>query len=707
LQDSGIRPAAVIESLILALEKPVLTIDTRDCNDLGTLKSREWLITNEIGGYASSTVSGINTRRYHGLLVAATQPPVGRIVMLSKLEEVLIVDGVRIDLATNLYRDDVVHPEGYRKLHQFRLDPFPTYTYSDDRFILEKCIYMPHGENTVVVEYLLIKHADVQNIRLEISPLIAFRDFHAMTHENSVLDGSIVQTPGCAKVKPYSELSALYLSHNAEEVVQTGCWYRNFEFEEERLRGLDHHEDLFNPLTLRASMNERSGVVLIASTEPRPIELAAEYRRAEIRLNDLRYHNNRSRNGSSDLIPKLEAAAEQFLVAREPFETVIAGYHWFSDWGRDTMIALPGLLLSTDRPEAAKEILLEFLRYLDGGMLPNRFPDRGETPEYNTVDATLWFIETIWQYLNYCADSKWRQEALQLIREQFYPALKSILDAHLSGTRYHIQVDSEGFLWAGDSNTQLTWMDAKVGDVAITPRAGRPVEIQALWYNALRIVEELGREFGDSVSSDYFAGRANRLLENFERVFWNSDEQCLYDVVGASGPDPAIRPNQVIAVSLRHCLVSEEKARLVLKSAERHLLTPFGLRTLSPADPNYRSRCEGDVWNRDSAYHQGTVWPWLAGPFFSAKIRFADDISQTLAEAQSWLDRLSSHLEDACLGQVSEIFDAEEPHTPRGCVAQAWSVAELLRLAKLVRKRSRMIGASIRSEAFDQTLVSV
>ena len=391
------------------------------------------------------------------------------------------------------------------------------------------------------------------------------------------------------------------------------------------------------------------------------------------------------------MIRTLQAAAEHFIVARPPFKTVIAGYHWFGDWGRDTMIALPGLLLSTDQPETAKQILLQFLKYIHGGMLPNRFPDQGETPEYNTVDATLWFVDAMWQYLNYRQDNEWRTEALDLIRDQFYPALKSIINHHLAGTRYGIHADQEGFLWAGDNSTQLTWMDAKVGEIAITPRAGRPVEIQALWYNALRTVEELGRELQDSFG-DYCAGVANRLQANCERVFWNEEAQCLYDVVGESGPDASMRPNQVIAVSLPHNLLDSEKTLAVLKAAERDLLTPYGLRTLAPLDPRYRSRYEGDVWSRDSTYHQGTVWPWLAGPFFTAKIKYSVDRSQAFAEAQAWLDRFSVHFEEAGLGQISEIFDADEPHNPRGCIAQAWSVAELLRLARLVSQAPSELG---------------
>jgi predicted glycogen debranching enzyme len=657
-----------------------LNIHQLDCNDLASAVQKEWLITNGIGGYASSTVSGANTRRYHGLLVAATHPPVGRLVMLSKLEEALVVDGERFELATNVYGDDVIHPHGYRNLRRFRLDPFPVYTYANDRFVLEKSVLMPRGQNTVVVEYVLTAQPGVTDIQLEISPLIAFRDYHATTHRNPVLDPAVVRSDGLVEVKPYRDLPSLYLAHDAAEVSVTGYWYNNLEYAEERARGLDHHEDLFSPLTFRVGMNSGSRFVLIASTELQSTDRVNEYREAEIRRHELAVSRSSS---SSELIRRLKTAAEHFIVARPPFKTVVAGYHWFGDWGRDTMIALPGLLLSTDQPETAKEILLQFLKYIHKGMLPNRFPDQGETPEYNTVDATLWFVDAIWQYLNYREDGEWRKEALDLIRNQFYPALKSIINHHLAGTRYGIHADNEGFLWAGDNTTQLTWMDAKVGDMAFTPRAGRPVEIQALWYNALRTVEELGREFQDSFA-EYCAGVASRLQANFERVFWNEEAQCLYDVVGESGSDGSLRPNQVIAVSLRHNLLGREKTLAVLKAAERDLLTPYGLRTLAPFDPRYRSRYEGDVWSRDSAYHQGTVWPWLAGPFFTAKIQYSVDRSRAVAETQAWLDRFGGHLENAGLGQISEIFDGDEPHNPRGCIAQAWSVAELLRLARLV-----------------------
>jgi len=356
------------------------------------------------------------------------------------------------------------------------------------------------------------------------------------------------------------------------------------------------------------------------------------------------------------------------------------------------MIALPGLLLSTNQPETAKEILLEFLKYVDGGMLPNRFPDQGETPEYNTVDATLWFFEAIWQYLNYYKDCELKETAWHLIEWTFYPVLKNIADLHISGTRYGIHADQEGFLWAGAGSTQLTWMDAKVGDIAITSRTGRPVEIQALWYNALKILEEFGREFNDNATADRYAQIAATLKERFDAVFWNEEKRCLFDVVGDCSTDASVRPNQVIAISLRHSLIESEKARAVLAVAERDLLTPYGLRTLSPSDVGYRGRYEGDVWSRDSSYHQGTVWPWLIGPYFAAKLKYSQDSTAVIEDAKAWLQRFSVHFSEAGLGQVSEIFDGDAPHRACGCIAQAWSVSELLRLAKLVEQGSPTAG---------------
>ncbi len=664
----------------------MIEFDESLCKDLAAAKNKEWLVSNGIGGYSSCTVAGLNTRRYHGLLVAATKPPVGRFVLLSQLEDVLVVDGNRFDLSTNLYMGNVVHPTGHLNLSKFSLDAFPVYTYSHDDWQILKSVWMVNGENTTVIEYVFKSDTTHQNISLEVRPLIAFRDYHGTTHENDALDRLVVQTPEGVQLHPYNGLPKLFLAHDPAVVQIDGYWYKNLEYEEERARGLEHTEDLFSPLVFKADLTREKRFSLIASTEPRSITKVIDYKQSEFRRSALEHYRYRTEFGRSDLIPMLYRAAEQFIVTRPPHKTVLAGYHWFSDWGRDAMIALPGLLLETDRPDLAKEILLQYVAHIDGGMLPNRFPDSGETPEYNTVDATLWFFEAIRQYLVYKKDPEWREKATQFIREHLYAPLKGIIGAHLSGTRFGIHVDQDGFLWAGDSSTQLTWMDGRVGDVAITPRAGRPVEIQALWYNALRTMDDFGRLLGDNIAAETYAKLALKLKTNFEIVFWNDEGEYLYDVADRSQLDGSMRPNQIFAISLHHSLLTAERARKVLDVVQCELLTPYGLRTLSAKDERYRGRYEGDVWSRDSAYHQGTVWPWLAGPFFSAKLRTSDAPQETICEIEHWLEHLTGHLRDAGLGQISEIFDGDFPHIPRGCIAQAWSVAEILRLAKLVTK---------------------
>ncbi len=368
----------------------------------------------------------------------------------------------------------------------------------------------------------------------------------------------------------------------------------------------------------------------------------------------------------------LAAAADQYIVSRGDQKTVIAGYHWFSDWGRDTMIALPGLTLPTGKPEVARSILRTFAMHVDQGMLPNRFPDAGQTPEYNTVDATLWFLEAARAYLAYTGD-------LAFVRKLLYPVFADIIAWHVRGTRYGIKVDSSGLLSSGEAGVQLTWMDAKVGDWVVTPRRGKPVEIQALWYNALRIMEDLARKFGDEVAQKRYRSMATVASWSFNRLFWNVNTGCLYDVVNGAPPDPAIRPNQIFAVSLTHSMLSAERAKSVVEKVQEHLLTPYGLRSLAPTDPQYRGRYTGGPVERDGAYHQGTVWPWLLGPFVTAYVKVNGGTDVARRQASEWLASLKDHLADGGLGHISEIFDGDAPQRPCGCIAQAWSVAEILR----------------------------
>ena len=641
-------------------------------SDLECALRREWLETNGLGGFSSSTIVGLNTRRYHGLLVAATKPPVGRLVLLSKLEETLLIDGRRFDLSANRY-PGVIHPQGFHYLKQFHLDPFPVFTYEVEGIEMVKSVFMIHGENSAVIHYALRKNNRPEvpkNLRLEIRPLIAFRDYHGTTHENGVIDPAVQESSGLASVTPYHGLPSLHLAHNAIELQKTGDWYRNIEYDAERERGLDCSEDLFNPFALCFDLRMRRQASIIASTERRDVAQAVEYRRAEITRRRKALVASPIEDGFAQ---SLAAASDQYLVSRGEDKTVIAGYHWFGDWGRDTMIALPGLTLPTGKYEVARSILRTFAKHVDQGMLPNRFPDADEMPEYNTVDASLWFFEAARAYLAYTSD-------LEFVHYELYPRFAEIISWHARGTRYGIKVDPSGLLASGEVGVQLTWMDAKVGDWVVTPRRGKPVEIQALWYNALCIMEDLASSFGDEAARKRYRHMATVAHWSFNRLFWNEDLGCLYDVVNGGPPDSSIRPNQIFAVSLPHSMLSPDRARRVVEKVEEHLLTPFGLRSLAPSDPQYHGCYTGGPPDRDGAYHRGTVWSWLLGPFITAYIKVNGKSEEARRQAQAWLCPLESHLAEAGLGHISEIFEGDAPHRPCGCIAQAWSVAEILRV---------------------------
>ncbi|MGI9167162.1 MAG: amylo-alpha-1,6-glucosidase [Pyrinomonadaceae bacterium] len=634
--------------------------------------SREWLETNGLGGFSSSSITGLNTRRYHGLLTAATKPPVGRIVMLSKLEETLNIDGRRYELSANHY-PGAIYPQGFLYQTNFRLDPFPIFTYEVEGLRIEKSVFMIQGHNATVVNYELAAKDASQypdEIKLEIRPLIAFRDYHSTTHENGTLNRKVETENGITSVHPYADLPILYFAYDDAQLEASGDWYRNFEYEVERERGLDFTEDLFSPFAMTFDLYRHRRARIIASTERFDIRMAEGIRQTET---SRRKAVAPASPKANNLLRSLFSAADQFIVARGEQKTVIAGYHWFSDWGRDTMIALPGLTLVTGRAEMARSILSEFARHVDQGMLPNRFPDAGETPEYNTVDATLWFFEAVRSLLRYTND-------YEFVRAKLYEVLQDVIAWHVRGTRFNIHVDHDGLLVSGEPGVQLTWMDAKVGDWVVTPRHGKPVEIQALWYNALRVMEHLASKFGEKDKEQEWANLAERAQKSFDALFWNEESGCLHDVVNGDHRDGSIRPNQVIAISLAHSMVSKAQAKSILRVVESELLTPCGLRTLSPKDPQYRGCYEGNPLNRDGAYHQGTVWPWLMGPYITAYVKtFGASAGRKVAAG--WLNNFQQHLEEACLGQVSEIFDADPPHSPRGCAAQAWSVAELLRAA--------------------------
>jgi len=646
----------------------VIRFDKTICGNLDAALSREWLETNGLGGFACGTVAGANTRRYHGLLTAALSPPGGRMLLLSKIEETLVLNGQRIDLSTNEY-EGAIHPRGYSCLSTFWINPFPTFTFEVEGVRIEKSVLMVHGSNTTQVEYKLLDCPAGVQPQLELRPLIAFRDYHSTTHENDALNSAVVLAHNLASVQPYSGLPSLHFAHNAQTVQKEGYWYRNFLYRVERDRGLDFREDLFNPLLFRWTLSKTQNAVVIASTETCDVRTAGKIRKQELKRRDALAA---SAPGKDPLVRALAVSADQYLARRGEDWTVIAGYPWFTDWGRDTMISLPGLTLFSGKAEIARSILRNFARHTDMGMLPNRFVDSGETPEFNTVDATLWFFEAARAYAAVSGD-------YDFLRDELYPILTKIIDFHVKGTRYNIKMAENGLLNAGAPGAQLTWMDAKVGDWVVTPRIGKPVEIQALWYNALRIMEDLAKRFGHEQHRKRYSNMACFVGWTFNRLFWNKDCGCLYDVVNGGPPDPSVRPNQIFAVSLHHSMLARERARAVVATVQRELLTPVGLRTLSRSDSRYRPTYEGNQLSRDSAYHQGTVWPWLIGPFITAYIRVNDGSRQARDYGRQLLHGLEEHLAEAGLGQVSEILDADAPHAPRGCFAQAWSVAEVMR----------------------------
>jgi predicted glycogen debranching enzyme len=632
--------------------------------DLDEALGKEWLETNGIGGYASSTIVGLNTRRYHGLLTAATHPPLGRLVLLSKLEETLIDGAARIEFGCNEY-PDAIHPRGNDYLEDFRLDPFPVFTYRAGTMGIRKTVFAVQGENTTVIAY-----EASERCALELRPLVAFRDYHSLTRRNDVLDRRVDMQTQSVSIAPYADLPRLHFAHTGATVAITGDWYYRFRYRIEQERGLDYEEDLFQPFSLRFELQADEPVAVIVSTEVRDAKNAEFLRVSEVQR---RAQLKGSVAAASEFAPTLAVAADQFIVNRGKWQTALAGYHWFSDWGRDTMVALPGLTLATGRTQTAKNILVAFAGAVSQGMLPNRWPDAGNVPEYNTADATLWFIEAVGALMRATRD-------YDFLRAKLIGILHDILAWHLRGTRFGIRAQENGLLACGEEGSQLTWMDARVNGVPVTPRKGMPVEIQALWYNALRTMEHLCAQLGDGANASRYEALATSAYSSFQPLFWNPAHSCLYDSVDGDFRDGSVRPNQIFAVSLTHPLLDGERSRQVVDCVERELLTPFGLRTLTRCDPRYIGVYVGGPSVRDAAYHQGTVWSWLLGPFITAYLRVHKYSAAAVDCAQRWLVPIQNHLLAAGLGQISEIFDGDPPHHPRGCIAQAWSVGEILRI---------------------------
>jgi predicted glycogen debranching enzyme len=658
-------------------EQPYIEFGREICGELPAALRREWLVTNGLGGYASATVPGTSTRSYHGLLVAALEPPVERTVLVAALDEWVVYQGARYPLCTHEFAESGLAPEGYRSLQSFELDgALPVWTFAVGDALIERRVWMVYGENTSYVRYRVVRSSGL--VDFEITPLTTHRSFHELTTG----DGQTVNVDAAGSkvvVRFGAADSPLALVSDGGQFEANGCWWWGFRFREETARGLADRGDLYAPGTFRFRLAAGESCAVVASTE-RSIEpdtegalQAAQSRQAEL-------IRAASAEGSSRLIQQLVLAADQFIVARElpgepNGETIIAGYHWFNDWGRDTMISLPGLCLSTGRFNEAESILRSFAEFIDQGLLPNNFPDRaGVIPGYNTVDATLWYVLAIDSYVRATGDKR--------LVEDLLPVLRDVVRHHLDGTRYRIGVDpADGLLFAGEPGVQLTWMDAKVGDWVVTPRIGKPVEINALWYNVLRVMQEFDSQAEDVPDAIDYGRLAGRVRDSFRNRFRSPACDQLADVLdGPGGDDWSIRPNQIFALSLPYPLLEDDEARRILDVVGRHLLTSYGLRSLSPDDPAYAGSYGGDQVYRDGAYHQGTVWSWLLGPFAEAHVR----LDGNAEFSRLLLAPIADHLRDAGLGSISEIFEGDTPHLARGCIAQAWSVGETLRVLRLL-----------------------
>jgi predicted glycogen debranching enzyme len=660
------------------------------CGVLPVAEGREWLCTNGLGGFASGTVAGLLTRRYHGLLVAALAPPLGRTLLVAKADDVVAYGSARYPLYTNRWADGTVDGHGYRAIERFRLEgTTPVWTVACADALLEKRIFMEPGANTTYVHYRVVRAS--ASLALEVRLLANYRDYHGSTRGSGwrmrvepVADG--------LRVVAYDGARPVLLLAPGATLEPAHAWCEGVRLAREEERGLDAREDHLHVGTARITLGAGAEFALVVSAEPDPdrdggaawarrqrheADLLARWRAAEP-----------AAAGAPAWIGQLVLAADQFVVQRptaaEPGgRSLIAGYHWFGDWGRDTMIALPGLTLATGRPEIARAILTTFARYVDRGMLPNRFPDAGETPEYNTVDATLWYVEALRAYHAATDDDA--------LLKDLYPVLEEIVRWHRAGTRYGIAEDpADGLLRAGEPGVQLTWMDARVGDWVVTPRIGKPVEVNALWYNALRALAEFARRLGRP--AEPWERLASRVAASFAR-FWNPGAGCCHDVLdGPGGTESAVRPNQIFAVALPASPLPPARQRQVVEVCGRQLLGSFGLRSLAPADPAYRGRYAGGPGERDGAYHQGPVWGWLLGPFVLAHLRVHGDPEA----AQAFLQPMAHHLADYGVGSLAELFDGDPPFTPGGCIAQAWSVAETLR-AWQVTERARVAGSGGRN----------
>jgi predicted glycogen debranching enzyme len=644
-----------------------LPIESIEISSIQADDKREWLITNGLGSFASGSISSANTRRYHGLLIAALNIPVKRYLFFSKIDE--YVNG--INLSTNIWQNNIVEPQGFKSLFFFTAFPIPTWVFTINTGYLIKQIVMPKNKQQVSIAYSYVSNIANHNkkddsIALDLHLLVNDRDFHSQSKafdfkvEQMVSNNSIL-----AQFTPSNH--KLFFSFVDASYIIDPNWYNNYYWPREYERGLVSVEDAFHMGVLKTKLNSGSTFTLSVSTDN------STYAPINKVINEQIIHwNNLSSEGNTPFKKSLLLAADSFIVERQTYHSVIAGYHWFNDWGRDTMISLPGLAIATKRFALAKSIIQTFAHYLSEGMLPNNFPDHSNEPSYNNADAVFWWAIAIYQYYKATKD-------LALIKEVL-PLLNSVYEWHLSSTRYGIHIDSQDYLLTtANTSVQLTWMDAKVGDFVVTPRTGKVVELNALWLNFLHILKEF--------NSIDIGERIDKTAHSFNKTFWNKNKACLYDVINIDKSiDASIRPNQLFAISLPFSLLNQEKSLSVLSVVEKELLTVYGLRSLSCLDSNYHGQYgnglpSANQYERDITYHQGTVWSWLIGPWVDARYKIYGMTKENHLFIAKSLKCLKDHMVHAAgIGFISEIFDGNYPHIAHGCIAQAWSTAEYLRI---------------------------
>jgi predicted glycogen debranching enzyme len=666
---------------------PEIALDTKSLQNIDNALSLEWLVTNGLGGYASSTVLGVNTRKYHGLLVAAFNPPVNRHVLLNKLDEEIQIENKTYKLGINEFRD-TFYPKPHGLLQEFALNPFPTFKYNARDVTLQKTIFMPTGKNAVITNYA-IRNVGENEATVRIFPLVNFRHFYHTTHKNQ-LTWSFNQKPWeqgtVLQFNPQKHV--LLLSANKGKYrADQGVWIENMYFRVDAARGEECFDDCLSTghfeLQINPKRQEQFSIVAVSDNTIEGAQNAlTELRKIDSYLQELKRREDLLRTfqkryadvNMEDWLKWLVLATDSFVVNRASThsKSVIAGYHWFEDWGRDALISLSGLTLVTGRFDDSREILSTFKHYCNEGIVPNRFPDHeSDKPQYNTADASLWFFNAVLQYVKYTGD-------FDFVENELWSTLQSIINYHVKGTLHNIHMDNDGLIV---HDPQLTWMDATINNVPVTPRAGKAVEIQALWYNALKTMQQLAKRFNQKNFEEKYTQMAEKAGKSFVEKFWNPEKNCLFDVIADGQKDLSLRPNQIFAVSLDFSMLDQAKSEAVVEAVQTKLWCTHGLRTLSTDDARYVGKYAGDWTQRNQAYHNGTVWPWLLGPFVTAflKTKRHETKWREFAFQKFLLPFFQKTIHQAGLGTVSEIFDGDEPHLPRGCIAQAWSVAEPLR----------------------------